>query len=302
MTNVPAKIVLKARDRATLRVLSYTTATAPLIFKASQTFLLPEGEEPYRDERRVRERLQTLKNAKLVRTDQVAGSAGALVNYYRLTHEGYRTIEETGSRFPAKSFFEPLAMSRVQHTMRLAEVIVHTLFAAHRHRITLSQFMRENELQIKDGPQVQSPDAHFQLRASGRTFNLMFEIDNSTEPLEGDATHAIVKKLQAYEAHQDCVLRWWLGNGRPRRLNPRFRAVFLTKSAERAEHIAALAAETARNKDRLVCYVATQDTFLTEPAALTSPIFFDHHGRWQSLVNLHPSSHTKRTPIRLEVF
>ncbi len=87
MTNVPAKIVLKQRDRQTLRVLSYTTATAALICKASQTFLLPEGEEPYRDERRVRERLQTLKNAKLVRTDQVAGPAGALVNYNRLTNE-----------------------------------------------------------------------------------------------------------------------------------------------------------------------------------------------------------------------
>ena len=94
---------------------------------------------------------------------------------------------------------------------------------------------------------------------------------------------------------------WWKGNGRPRRVNPRFRAVFLTKTAERAEHIAALAAAVARNRDRLVCYSATQDAFLSDPDALRSPIFIDHQGRWQSLVNLHPSSRTMRTPIRLAV-
>lgn len=301
MTNVPAKIVLKERDRQTLRLLSFTTATAPLIFKASETFSLPEGDEAYRDERRVRERLQTLKNAKLIRTDQVPGPAGALVNYYRLTHEGYRTVEEPGAKFPAKSFFEPLAMSRVKHTMRLAEVIVHTLTAAHRRHIRVTQFIRENELSMKETGTSYSPDAHLQLKSSGRIFNLMLEIDQSTEPLESEARNAIKKKLLAYEAHQDAVLRWWFESGRPRRINPRFRTVFLTKTAERAEHIAALASEIARNNDRLVCYCATQDSFLSEPDALTNGIFIDHYGRWQSLVSLHPSSSAKRTPIRLAV-
>jgi hypothetical protein len=263
--------------------------------------LLPEGEEPYRDERRVRERLQTLKNAKLIRSSKVAGSSDALLNYYRLTHEGYRTIAEPGARFPSKSFFELIAISRFEHTTRLAEVIVHTLVTAHRSRARVSQYFRENELQISGSPQFQSPDAYFQLRASGRTFNLMFELDNSTEPLESDASSAIIKKVQSYEAHQDSTLRWWLGRGTPRRINPRFRVVFLTKTAERAEHIAALAAEATANKDRRLCYAATQDSFLADPMGLTSPIFIDHHGAWQPLANLHASSHTKRTPIRLGV-
>jgi len=299
MTNVSTNFLLKARDRATLRLLSFTPLTAPLIYRASKTFSLPEHEEPFRDERRVRERLQTLRRAKLIRTAQTTGPAGALVNYYRLTHEGYRTIEEPGSRFPAKSFFEPLATSRIQHTMRLAEVIVHVLIAAHRHRITITHFIRENELQINEPPHVQSPDAFIEFRAAGRTFNVMVELDNSTEPLHGDARSAIATKLRSYDMHQEAALRWWKVNGKPRDVNLRFRVAFLTKSAERAEHIATLACEVARNKDRRLCYVATQAAFLAAPDALTSPLFFDHTGRWRSLVDLHPAAPPNREPIRL---
>ena len=50
-------ISLKHRDRLTLRLLSWTQANARLILKASETFEIPETEQHYRDERRVRERL-----------------------------------------------------------------------------------------------------------------------------------------------------------------------------------------------------------------------------------------------------
>ena len=93
-------------------------------------------------------------------------------------------------------------------------------------------------------------------------------------------------------------MQWWkrqIGD-RPR---PYFRAVFLTTTAERASHILWLTRECARNHDRHLCYAATQDVFLSSDNPLQSPLFNDHHGHWQALVNLHPSSTFTRTPIRL---
>jgi hypothetical protein len=75
--------------------------------------------------------------------------------------------------------------------------------------------------------------------------------------------------------------------------------VFLTKGQQRAEHILSLASECARNPRRLLCYATTQDQYLTEPLAVTEPIVNDHNGRWQSLVNVHPTSEFLREPIRL---
>ena len=298
MPNTGALILLKERDRATLRLLSMSPLTAPLILKGSCSFALPEQEENFHDERRVRERLQRLEEARLVRSGHIP-SGGAIVNYYRLTYEGFRTVAEPGARFPVKSFFEPIAISRMQHTLRLAEVIVHALVAAHRGHIALTQFIRENELQLDESGEAHFPDAYLQFRSGGRMFNLMLEIDNSTEPLEGDTRSAIERKLRAYKLHQDSALEWWHRSGRPRHLNPRFRAVFLTRSAERAEHIVALAAELATNRDRLVCYAAMQEEFLAEPDALRVPLCLDHFGHWQALVNPHPTSRFERKEVRI---
>ena len=182
--------------------------------------------------------------------------------------------------------------------MRLAEVIVHSLAAAHLRRMVIAQFFRENELLLTETGQSHSPDGFLQLRTVGMMFNVMLELDNGTEPLEGEARSAIEKKLDAYEAHQDAAIRWWQGAGSPLRTNRRFRVVFLTKTAQRAEHIVQLAGEIAKNRDRRLCYAATQEAFLIESDALCQPLFIDHHGHWQALVNVHPSSHVLRTPVR----
>jgi hypothetical protein len=102
-------ISLKHRDHLTLRLLSWTQASAQLILKASQTFELPDSEPHYRDERRVRERMQALSRAGLVRSAPVAGSERGVVNWYRLTTEGFRTVY--GDKpLPVKSFFEPIRL------------------------------------------------------------------------------------------------------------------------------------------------------------------------------------------------
>ena len=46
-------------------------------------------------------------------------------------------------------------------------------------------------------------------------------------------------------------------------------------------------------------YAATQDSYVTEPDPLHSPMFLDHLGNWQSLVDLHPTASYRKTPVRL---
>ena len=57
-----------------------------------------------------------------------------------------------------------------------------------------------------------------------------------------------------------------------------------------------------QNRTRRLVYTATQESYLTDdPGApgLHSPIFLDHQGDWQSLVDLHPSATYRKTPVRL---
>lgn len=294
-------INLKQRDRHTLRLLSWTQATAALILKASDTFVLSEQEEAYRDERRVRERMQMLGQAGLARAAPVAVPTGGIANWYRLTVEGFRAVYGPQSPLPPKTFFDPIKVSRQEHTVRLAELIVHTLVVSHRHRIQIAEYRRENELKIAGGSRVLYPDSFFRFRRSGRQFNVMFELDNGTEPLDSHEPHAIREKIRTYEAHQDRVLGWWIAQRRPRQVNPRFRVVFLTRTAERAENILSLAFDLARNRDRLLCYATALDDYLSDCDVLRRDVLLDHHGQWQSLVNTHPSSRSSKAPVRLAI-
>jgi hypothetical protein len=142
------------------------------------------------------------------------------------------------------------------------------------------------------------PDCHFQFGCGGRIFNVLYEVDNATEPLDSQREHSIRSKVRGYECYQDWVLRSWQQHGRvgPR---PVFRVVFLTKGIQRVYHILALARDCARNPLRRLCYAATQEEYLSNPLAVTSPLFIDHDGDWQSLVNLHPTSRFLREPVRI---
>ena len=60
-----------------------------------------------------------------------------------------------------------------------------------------------------------------------------------------------------------------------------------------------LASQLARNADRRLCYAVTLDGYLAEEEPITEPVFLDHKGEWQALVNLHPTSPFPRPPVRL---
>ena len=285
---------LLPRDIAVLQLLDRTPATTDLLVKASNTF--PCG--PFRDHRRVRERLQTLARMHLVRSFPATQGIGGPVNWYKLTLEGYRYLHGSDGEPPRRARFEPIPPSRFHHTAALADVIVHTLVAAHIGRTAVARFFGDGELPIEAAGRWQFPDCFFQLEQSGREWNLLFEIDQSTEPLDSLSANAVREKILTYEAHQDAVLQWWKEQGRVGQ-RPTYRVVFLNASAQRAIHILWLAQQCARNQDRHLCYAAPQQTFLGTPEALSDPLFNDHHGGWQSLVNVHPSSKFTRTPIRL---
>ena len=288
---------LAPRDQAVLMLLNRTPATTAQMVRASAAF----AGEPFRDERRARERLQALAQAKLVRSYSLAVTGGGLANYYRLTPEGYRMVHGPEVPLPHRSFFAELPPSRMAHTLALADAIVHALVCAHLHRIQLTGFHRENELVLSTGVHRVSPDCHVQFATAGRTFNVLVELDRSTESLDSTGATTIRTKLLAYEAYQDHVLALWKRTAQhgPR---PAFRVAFLTVSVERANHILALAGECTRNSDRRLCYAAPIDGFLADKDALRTPVFLDHHGRWQSLVDLHPSSAQQRAPVRIAPF
>jgi hypothetical protein len=287
-------VVIGKRDAEVLSLLEMTPATAAHLQQASVTF----AGEPFRDERRVRERLQALGEAGLVQVFPAAVEGGGLRHYYRLTAAGYRMLHPEAERPPGRSLVAEIAPSRLQHAMATADVIVHTLVACHAARVQILKYHGDGQLTLEIGEYRQQPDCHFQLGYGGRVFNVLFEIDNATEPLDSLREQSIRTKLLGYEAYQDWVLRGWREGGRqaPR---PAFRVVFLTRGANRANHMLWLARQCAGNPDRRLVYAATQDAYLGEPRAATEPLLNDHHGGWQALCDLHPSARFVREPVRL---
>ena len=79
------RLILSARDEALLRLLDHTPATTTLILKESESF----PGEPFHDERRVRERLQSLGEARFVRAFPATQGVGGPINWYKLATKEY---------------------------------------------------------------------------------------------------------------------------------------------------------------------------------------------------------------------
>jgi hypothetical protein len=289
-----SRVTLSRRDLSLLRFLSWTPATTRLLLKASCTF---EG-EPFADERRLRERLQALVEAGLARTWTVAYASGGLQNYYKPTLLGYQHVHGVEAEPPSRAFFAEVSPSLVAHTFRLAEAIVTVLQACHVRGVTVERFLRENELEFRVGEDRVYPDCFFRLKSGERCFNLAFEIDNSTESIDSRALTSITHKLSVYHAYQHQLLVQWLAAGKAWE-RPRFRVVFLTQSVARAYHILAVAAASTAHPSRRVVYAATHQDFVADADPVFGPVFLDHFGQWQSLIDLHPTAPYQKAPVRL---
>lgn len=285
---------LSPRDLAILQLLDRTPTTTELIQQASVTF---EG-EPFQNPRRVRERLQSLAGSGLIRAFPVTQGIGGPRHWFKLTREGFLLVRGVDAELPHRSWFEEIPPSRFEHTAVLAEMIVHTMVAAHRFRINVVQFHGDGGLALETGESKQIPDCHFGLEYAGRYFNILFELDLSTEPLSSERLQSLQTKIRGYEAYQQAVWETWKKAGGVGS-RPYFRVVFLTRHAERATHILWLARQNALNPSRRLCYAGTQAAFLAEEDALREPLFNDHFGNWQSLSLGNPTTAWRLEPIRV---
>ena len=287
-------VILTDRDRAILRLLSWTPATTVLLLRASSTF----AGGPFPDERRLRERLQALAQAGFLRSWGAVPTGGGLQNYYKLTPAGFQALHGSDIELPPRAFLAEIAPSFFEHTLQLAEVIVETVRAAHMSHVVINRFHRENDLTFTVGDEQVQPDCFFGFTAGHKQFHCAFEIDLSTETVDSPSFKSIRRKLLTYDAYQTLLLAQWHENGKAWQ-RPRFRVAFFTRSIERAYHILAVAKRVAVFKSRRLIYAATLDSFLRATDPLRTPIFIDHYGHWHALVELHPSARATFEPVRL---
>ncbi len=291
MTNA---VILSDRDRSLLRLLSWTPATTTLLLRASSTF----PGDPFHDERRLRERLQTLVGVGFIRAWSTAHAGGGLQNYYKLTMVGFQALYGADVELPPRAYFSEISPALFEHTLTLAEVIVETVRGCHAHHVTIIGFFRENQLTFSVGDQHVQPDCFVRLSSGGKNFNVAFEIDLSTETVDSGSFKSIRRRLLTYDAYQTLMLTQWREYSRSWE-RPRFRVAFLTKTIKRAYHILAVANQVAVNKSRRLVYAATLGNFLADSDPMRSPIFLDHAGHWQSLVDVHPTARHSRESVRL---
>ena len=97
--------------------------------------------------------------------------------------------------------------------MATADAIVHTLAACHERGVVVQRAVGDGRLTLEVGEHRQQPDFHVQLSHGGRTFNIVFEIDNATEPLDSQREQSIRTKIVGYETYQDWVFRLWKESG-----------------------------------------------------------------------------------------
>ena len=138
---------LSKRDLALLALLEMTPLTAAQIRKASVTL----GEEPFRDDRRVRERMQALGDAGFAASWPAAIAGGGLMHYYRLTVAGFRLLHPDLPDAPPRALVSEIAPSRFQHALATAEIIVHTLVAAHAARVRVAKYHGDGKLTLAAG-------------------------------------------------------------------------------------------------------------------------------------------------------
>lgn len=288
------RILLTDRDRSLLHVLSRTPATTALLLRASSTF---EGGS-FTDDRRLRERLTALSAAGLARFWPAFLGSGGLQNYYKLTPAGFAALHGPDAELPPRAFFQEISPSHFDHTLRLADAVVTLHVAAHARRIEIVRFYRENELTLTVGQDRLQPDGFVRLACDGRTFNFAIEIDTSQESIDSPSASSIRRKIGLYHAYQEQAFADWHAAGK-RWEEPRFRVVFLTPTIMRAYHILAFTRQIAMHRSRRLVYAATQSSFCSDAAALTNPLFLDHFGNWQALVELHPSAGHLKHPVRI---
>jgi len=283
-----------------LRLLELTPATAADILIASVSFGTAEEPGSFADQRRVREKLASLVAAGLVVFYEYALGGRRTMRFYQLTRDGYRFLRGSDPPDTYRRRFGEIAPTGREHTYDLSRLITHALASAHRRGIRLQWASPENTFTIEAPPLTTKPDFSAVFAHSGLAFNTFWERDRHTESIESLTANSVRNKLLTYERYYDLLISRWRAGHFPGP-RPRIRVLFWTDTMERAEHILYAALQLAHNPRRLLVYATTMDTFLNNDDALMQPIFLDHHGRFQAMVDSHPTSRFVREPVRIRV-
>jgi Replication-relaxation len=278
------RVSLTARDDGMLRAIDRCALTVRQLRTLSRTF-----RAGFSSDRRLQERLTQLTCAGLLRRFRYADPRALGQYYYTLTPESFYLIHGNDAALPGPGAFRETGIARHHHTHSLAECIVHTAVAARAAQVTVADFTRENALRLSIAGDELYPDSSFTLTQPGLPpFLFYLELDNSTEPLNSPrARESWLRKLRFYEELQN-------------RMPARFRVLGIaTKSRQRRDNIASLAASVAANPQRSLFLGAYLPEFLGNTQPLTCPVFTDHRGLHVSLLpSLTPPAAGTWAPAR----
>jgi len=278
--------VVTERDIDIFRSLERTPLTPEQLFRLGATF-----PEPFPTLNRVRRRLQSLAGVGQVRGWRYATTGqGSGPLYYKLTLDAYRILHGHDATLPTKRFLQELSIARHHHTRSLADFLVHTLIAADRLRIQITDFHPENALRITAGDRSLFPDASFSLLLpNGFRFTYFVELDNSTEPIRS------IERLDSWQQKLHLYYQHAIDN------RDRFKLlVVTTKNSSRLSHILDLAYQLNPNpKYSLVSGVALPE-YLATSQPLSSACFHDERNMRMPLLRIVASPNEQKLKLRPE--
>lgn len=266
---MPGQPLLTPRDLEVLTALDHSPLTAQQLLTVSRTFA-----RPFTDERRVRERLQTLAGCGRVRRWPYATAGRGAPHYYTLSRLGFSLLHGDSALPPTRRAFSPVGLARQHHTFSLADFLVHTLVGAHQAGVAVTDVSRENTLRLEVGEESLFPDCAFRLLPpGGGVFSFYVELDNSSERVRSDKDEdSWERKIRLYNT---------LADQSPQR----FRVlVVTTRSARRLNHILTASLALAPNKHRRLFYGVHLPDYLRCVDALTAECFLDPRGGRVALV------------------
>ncbi len=266
------RIVVTERDLDIFRSLERTPLTPEQLLRLSATF-----PEPFPTLNRVQRRFRQLADAGQARSWRYATTGqGSGPLYYKLTLDAYRILHGQDATLPTKRFLQELPIGRHHHTRSLADFLVHTMIAADRLRIQITDFHPENTLRIAVGDHALFPDTSFSLSLpNGCRFTYHIELDNSTEPIRSiERLDSWQQKLHLYHQHA-------IDN------RDRFKLlVVTTKNSSRLSHILDLAAQLNPNPSySLVSGVALPE-YLAAAEPLSSACFCNERNMRMPLLRI----------------
>ena len=255
------------RDLDILLALDRCPLTVRQLFELSEAF----PGKVFTSIRSVQDRLHKMRAAGWLRCWPYAvANRGAAPQYYKPTLLGYRLLHGEDAVPSTKRQFAEIGVARHQHTYNLAEFLVHTIRVAHRRKLRLENFYRENTLRLVIGQETLWPDCAFELHTpDGRQFNFLVEIDNGTERVcSTKNVDSWQRKIRLYYALQ--------AQSRP----ARFRVLILaSRCSRRLAAILELARQLAPTPQLSLFYGTHLPRYLAHRDPLRAACFTDHRGR-----------------------